>query len=235
MPTPINAPAKRDYKAVHSSGERYAAQIAYGVLHAGESPSAAAMGRWFEDPDSGGSTQCGFDCDETQRYLPDLVIPQGAPPLNTSGLHGELSGYSAWTPAGWLRRKRMLQRAAWKYAEWSIKYDIPARWLKAKQLKAIPNAENPGRGKGGITSHWEATKAFGKSTHTDPGPGFEKPATEVKKGKKVRTVPRRLFMGYVKKYRKQMLTPPKPKPKKKAKPPLSIEQSTHPPNQDRKK
>jgi hypothetical protein len=231
MATPVNAPAKRDYKAVHNSGPRYAAQIAYGVLHAGEAPSAASMGRWFENPDSGGSTQCGFDCDETQRYLPDLVIPQGAPPLNTSGLHGELSGYSAWKPADWLKRLRMLQRAAWQYAKWSIKYQIPPRWLKAKQLREL--GVSPGKGKGGITDHGQVSKAFGKTDHTDPGPGFEQPATEVKKGKKVRTVPRRLFMGYVKKYRKQMLAPPKPK--KKAKPPLSVEQSTRPPNQDRKK
>jgi len=127
----------------------------------------------------------------------------------------------------------MLQRAAWQFAEWSIEYDVPVIWLKAKQLREL--GVSPGKGKGGITDHGQVTKAFGKTDHTDPGPGFEQPATEVKKGKKVRTVPRRLFMGYVKKYRKQMLAPPKPKKKAKVKPPLSTEQATRPANQDRKK
>jgi hypothetical protein len=228
MPTPINAPPKRGYKAVHYGDSRPAAQVAYLVVHSGEAPTAEIIARWFANPASGGSTQLAFDCDETYRMLSDLVIPHGAPPLNSAGLHGELAGISAWTPAGWLRRKRMLQRAAWWYAEWSILFGVPVRWLNAKQL--LKHGAMPGHGQGGITSHAEISKAWKRTDHSDPGPGFETAATG-----KLKAVPRRLFMGYVKKYRKQILAPPKPKPKKKAKPPLSSEQATRPANQERDK
>lgn len=226
MATPINAPAITKYRAAHSSGHRTKSQIAYAVVHCGEAGTAEGMARWFSDPDSLGSTQLEFDCESTYRTLPDLEIPWGAPPLNPSGLHGELAGYSAWTPKGWILRKRMLMRAGWKYAEWSIKYDIPARWLTARQLVEL--TEDPGKGKGGFTSHAEISKAWKRTDHTDPGPGFETASTG-----RLKAVPRRLFMGYVKKYRRQMLAPPKPK--KKAKPKLSSEQSTRPANQDRDK
>jgi hypothetical protein len=119
----------------------------------------------------------------------------------------------------------MLQRAAWQYAKWSIKYRIPVRWLTAAKLRKLTAI--PGKGKGGFTSHAEISKAWGKTDHSDPGPGFLTPS-----GASTKTVPRILLMSYVKKYRKQMLAPKKPK---KSKPPLSIEQSTIPPNQDRKK
>ena len=241
MLTPINAPAKRGYKAVHSSGTRDKAACQFIVTHCGEAGTAQGMASWFQNPSSGGSTQLCVDSDACYQPLPDLTIPWGAPPLNTTGLHCELAGYSAWKPADWLKRQRMLQRAAWQYAKWSIKYDIPIRWLTAKQLKQLTAV--PGKGKGGFTSHAEISKAWGKTDHSDPGPGFLTAS-----GSPSKTVPRLLLMGYVKKYRAQMLAPPKPpkkpKPPVKPKPPAKVKGAIWrlfqsmpwiPANQDREK
>ena len=238
MTTKINAPPRRGYKAVHSSGPRDKAACQFIVTHCGEAKTAQGMASWFTNPASGGSTKIEVDADVSYQTLSDLTIPWGAPPLNSTGLHCELAGYSAWTAAGWLKRRRMLQRAAWQYAKWSIKYQIPVRWLTAAQLRKVTAV--PGKGNGGFTSHVEISKAWGKTDHSDPGPGFITAS-----GSPSKTVPRILLMSYVKKYRKQMLAPkakPKPKPPvkpkppaKKIAPPLSMEQSTQPANQDRDK
>jgi len=221
MATPINSPAKRGYEAVHSSGARDKSCCQFIVTHCGEAPTAIGMARWFASSSSGGSTQLCVDDETCYQTLADLTVPWGAPPLNTTGLHCELAGYSAWTPAGWLKRRKMLQRAAWQYAKWSIKYGVPVRWLTAAQLRKVTAV--PGKGKGGFTSHAEISKAWGKTNHSDPGPGFLTAS-----GSPSKTVPRLLLMGYVKKYRKQMITPFKPggivpsatpKPKAKPKPP----------------
>jgi hypothetical protein len=181
------------------------------------------MARWFTNPQAGGSTQLCVDAEASFRTLPDLTIPWGAPPLNTTGLHCELAGYARYKPSEWLARRRMLKRTAWLYAQWSIKYAIPVRWLKAKQLRQL--SAIPGWGKGGFTSHAEISKAWGKTNHTDPGPGFETPS-----GTKQKTVPRDVLMFWTRRYRKRLLkAKPKPKPK------LSAEQSTRPANQERPK
>ncbi|MCK9629455.1 MAG: hypothetical protein M0R37_12805 [Bacteroidales bacterium] len=232
MATPITASARRDYQAVHHGKTRTKARCQYIVTHGGQAPTAEGMARWFTDERSGGSTQLCIDGAEKYRTLSDLVIPYGAPPLNETGLHAETASFAWWKPADWTARKRMIQRTAWAYAEWSIDYNIPVRWLKAKQLLAL--GKEPGPGRGGFTSHVEITKAWGQSDHTDPGAGFELPDAN-------KRVPRIALMSWTRKYRKQMLAPPKPK--KKAKPKskrayadqLDAQSATIPANQERRR
>jgi hypothetical protein len=120
----------------------------------------------------------------------------------------------------------MLRRAAWFYAAWSIKYDIPVRWLSARRLRTL--GEIPGKGRGGFTSHAEITKAFGKTNHTDPGPGFITPS-----GGKPKHVPRGVLLYWTRRYRKQMLAA---KAKTRPTPPTTDAQTaTRPANQERRK
>jgi hypothetical protein len=57
----------------------------------------------------------------------------------------------------------MLGRAATLVADVCRRRVIPVRWLVASDLLA---------GRHGITGHVEVSKAYGKSDHWDPGPGF---------------------------------------------------------------
>jgi len=57
----------------------------------------------------------------------------------------------------------LLQKAAWQAARDAVKWNIPIRKLSASQVKA---------GIKGFCGHVEITRAFGQSTHTDPGQGF---------------------------------------------------------------
>jgi hypothetical protein len=57
----------------------------------------------------------------------------------------------------------MLRLSAGLVAELLQKYDLPAEFLSPDELRA---------GKRGITTHANVSKAFGQTTHTDPGPDF---------------------------------------------------------------
>lgn len=65
---------------------------------------------------------------------------------------------SAWSRAEWLSHEPMLRRGAKVTADWCRKYGWPARWVNVWNLP-------------GITTH-DATRAWGGTSHTDPGPNF---------------------------------------------------------------
>lgn len=87
-----------------------------------------------------------------------------APP-NSHSIGVELAGYAKQSPAEWRDpfSSAMLHRAAQLVAEVCTRHGVPPVWLTPADLKA---------GKRGITSHNNVSKAFGQSTHTDPGPAF---------------------------------------------------------------
>jgi hypothetical protein len=229
MPDPITAPCRRDYKAVHSSGARNASAIQFEIVHCGESPSARGIASWFANPQSGGSTQRAIDDDAGYRTLDDLEIPWGAPPLNQTGLHLELAGYSRWKPTDWLKHRRMLQRVAYKIAGDCAKYSIPIRWLGKNQLLAL--GKKPGHGKGGITDHVSISYAWGETNHTDPGPGFATAS-----GTPSNKAPRALLLWYVRKYYREITEGAPSSPEGPEEAPSSPEGTPWiPPNQDRPK
>jgi hypothetical protein len=133
------------------------------VLHSTEGPSAASALATFAAPDAGGSTQLVVGDEGAWRCLPDDVEPCGAPGANAQGLHMELVGYASWTRAQWIAHMPMLRCAARLASDWCSLYGIPQRFIDAKGLLA---------GEIGITTHAEVDKAWKKSTHWDPGPGF---------------------------------------------------------------
>lgn len=170
---PIAADCIRTYKAVHKSGRRRAADIQFVIIHDEEAPNARGAAQWFTNPASGASTHLTLDDDECYRCLDDLDIPWGAPPLNKSGFHIEQAGYASWSKLTWLKHLRTIRRCAYKTALHCKKYGIPVRWLDPTQLRTVGVA--PGKGKGGITSHWNVTRAFNDPAaagHSDPGPNY---------------------------------------------------------------
>jgi N-acetyl-anhydromuramyl-L-alanine amidase AmpD/uncharacterized protein (DUF433 family) len=76
----------------------------------------------------------------------------------------EITGWNDWS------RERWLSDVAWEAMAAQVARDcqrwgIPARWLTVDELKA---------GERGFSTHDDCRKAFGGTTHTDPGPQFPK-------------------------------------------------------------
>ena len=165
----IQADCLTTYRAVHTSGARSAGLVRYVVLHDTEGDTARGAAEYFTHPESGGSSNLVVDDHECYRVLDDLLIPWGAPPLNTSGFHIEQAGYAAWSRAQWLEHGPTISRAAFKASLRCTRFRIPARVLNVAQLRADFAKHEPG---GGIVTHATVSAAFAESTHTDPGHGY---------------------------------------------------------------
>lgn len=166
-------PCSREFIAFHSSGARPSSWIKHIVVHSAEALSARGVARFFSEPGAGGSANLVTDDKECFRTLNDHAIPWGAPGANESGWHIELCGRASWTREEWLRHRPMLKAAAYKCALRAKQYEIPLRWIGPLRLRL---------GWKGFVTHNTVSKAFKRSTHWDPGPGF----------------PQDLFMDYVK-------------------------------------
>jgi hypothetical protein len=160
----VSANCNTQYHAVHSSGARKASDIMYVVVHCTQGMTAVSAASWFQNPKSGGSTQLSVDASACYRTLPDLVIPWGAPGVNTQGWHIELAGYAEWSRAEWLAHHGTIYRAAYKSYFHAHKYGIPLRWLTDTQLA--------GRQQKGFITHRQVTRVFAGGSHTDPGAAF---------------------------------------------------------------
>lgn len=164
--------------ARHNSGPRSRRQIKHIVIHSTEGGTAASNARYF----AGGalaSTHLVVDDDECYRMVPDLVIPWGAPGVNTSGLHIEHCGYARWSREEWMNHRHELWRSAHHAAKWCHMYSIPRRWIGPRRLKW---------GWKGFITHKTASDVYTPGGHWDPGPGF----------------PKDEYMKYVKSYYKQI-------------------------------
>lgn len=157
-------PCKRR-RARHDSGPRQAHRVRHVVIHSTEGGTARSVAAFFATT-AQASTQLVVDDAECYRCVPDLVIPWGAPGVNSTGLHIEHCGFARWSRAEWLAHRPTLERSAAKAAKWCWQYRIPRRWLTVDELQA---------GRAGLCTHADATRAFsGNSGHTDPGSGFPK-------------------------------------------------------------
>lgn len=77
-------------------------------------------------------------------------------------LHLSFVARARWTSNEWMRHEHMLDDAARYAAHWCAQHDIPVRAVDGDGLRRMEH---------GITTH-DATRAWGGTTHTDPGPGF---------------------------------------------------------------
>ncbi len=161
--TPLWAVRCKRRRAKHDSGPRKASAIRHVVIHSTEGGTAAGVAAFFAST-ARASTQLVVDELECYRCVPDLVIPWGAPGVNTTGLHVEHCGFARWTRRMWLAHDATLRRSAAKAALWSWTFGIPRRWLTVGELRA---------GKPGFCRHSDASRAFPpEDPHSDPGPGF---------------------------------------------------------------
>lgn len=80
----------------------------------------------------------------------------------------------------WIKpnQRRMLRRTARLVAQAALAYDVPLKFLHPDDLR---------QGRRGITTHANVSKAFGQSTHWDPG-----------------FWPRRRFMKMVRRYAREI-------------------------------
>lgn len=138
------------------------------VIHDMEYPerstAAEDVAKYFQQVDRKASAHYCVDNDSVVQCVHEEDGAYHAPP-NIHSLGIELAGYARQSPADWrdAYSTAELKRAAVLSAEICIRHNLPARWLTVADLKV---------GIRGITSHNNVSKAFGLSTHTDPGPAF---------------------------------------------------------------
>jgi N-acetyl-anhydromuramyl-L-alanine amidase AmpD len=142
------------------------------VLHCMEaaetSTTAEACAQWMATlPESAGKKSAHYyvDSDSVVQGVLDHHIAYHAPGANGIGIGIEHAGYARQTREEWLDAygQRMLGLSVQLSARLCALWHIPATFVRAADLQLR---------KPGITTHREVTAAFGKSTHTDPGPNF---------------------------------------------------------------
>jgi N-acetyl-anhydromuramyl-L-alanine amidase AmpD len=145
------------------------------VIHSMEAPekgnTAENVAIWFSRGADGRKVSAHYciDTDSIVQCVQTKDVAFAAPGANHNGIQLELAGYSSQTEAAWLDvygRDMMELAAALCGRILCPKFAIPPKYLNAKALLALGTT-----GKG-ITTHAEVTKAFKRSTHTDPGKNF---------------------------------------------------------------
>lgn len=147
------------------------------VLHSMEAPekgsTAEACARYFATTDRKASAHYCVDNNSIVQSLQTRDIAYGAPGCNATGIHIELAGYAKQVREQWLDGYgiAMLDLAAQLTFGLSRKFLIPITLLTAHDLQNLQLAKWP-KHLGGITTHAQVSRAFGKTDHTDPGGGF---------------------------------------------------------------
>lgn len=167
-----------------SSGNNRAGEMRWIAIHSAVAPCVPGMARkiaaYFRSAAARGSAHYCVDPEETIQSAWDSVICWHAPPNpRTIGIEmcdNPTGTLDRWFPEGtqiehalksrnpfrWLKPnyRRMLRRTAILTAQLCIDHDLPPYYRNARALKA---------GKRGVTTHAQISKAFGQSTHWDPG------------------------------------------------------------------
>lgn len=164
------------------------------VIHSTVSPCAPGMARriaqYFRSRTAGGSAHYIVDPGEVVQAVLDSVIAWHAPPNPRSiGVElcdmptlflrrffpggkvpkgtesGEVDDHrraGSLNPIRWMlpNYRAMYRRAARLVAELCLAYDVPPYFRNARQLR---------RGLRGVTTHAQVSKAWGQSSHWDPG------------------------------------------------------------------
>lgn len=140
------------------------------VLHSMESQekpgTARNVAKWFGGPiPPRASAHYCIDNAEIVRCLRDEDIGWHAPGANSNGIGIEHAGRASQTTVEWsdAYSRSMLALSVELCARLCLKWGIPAKLVTMEGLL---------RKERGITIHAAVSKAFKKSTHTDPGPGF---------------------------------------------------------------
>lgn len=113
------------------------------------------------------STTWCVDNNSVVQCVPLGHVNYGAPGANHNGEHMELAGRAAQSAKEWSDPYSLAQLhlAARLFGVRSSELGIPLAYLRAADLLASKTPT-------GVTTHAEVTKAYKRSTHTDPGPNF---------------------------------------------------------------
>jgi hypothetical protein len=106
-----------------------------------------------------------IDTDRIIPAVPYATVSYSAGGANSQGIHGCFPGKAGQTREQWLdviSRAMIRQAAAWM-RDVSVEQGIPLRRLTVAQVAA---------GERGYCDHYDVSRAFRKSTHTDVGPAF---------------------------------------------------------------
>jgi N-acetyl-anhydromuramyl-L-alanine amidase AmpD len=136
------------------------------TMEIAERPDAAMIcARWFRSPASRVSAHYCVDAGTVIQCVREKDIAWHARGGNTDSIGVELAGFARQTTRAWedAYSTAVLGRAATLVADVCRRKRIPVRWLGADDLVA---------GRRGITGHAEVSRAYGRSDHWDPGPGF---------------------------------------------------------------
>lgn len=142
------------------------------VLHCMEYPEKPDSAEWcaryfagLEGSAPRASAHACVDSDSIVQCVPWEQIAWHAPGANSLGIGIEHAGYGRQSLDEWRDTygQRMLDLSAWLVAALCTRFRIPIDFVDAAELLA---------GASGITTHAECSKAWKKSTHTDPGKGF---------------------------------------------------------------
>jgi len=140
------------------------------VIHTMEAPekgeTAENIASWFAGANAPeASAHYCIDANSVVQCVRDDDVAWHAPGANHDGIGFEHAGFAKSTGRDWSDEysTAMLALSSKLVAEKCAKFEIPAVWLSPSDLRA---------GRRGITSHNNVSKAFGSSTHWDPGPGF---------------------------------------------------------------
>lgn len=158
-------PITRGPYIAYNGGARSPAAIRLVVIHDAEGGIAKNVASWGASGQRNASWHYVVDDTHLIQQVKDDVIAWTAPGTNRDGLQLEICGFARWSKLEWYRHQSTLKRAAWQVARWCDRYGIPARWLTDAQLLG---------GGEGLTTHAQASRVYGGSDHTDPGPNFPK-------------------------------------------------------------
>lgn len=135
------------------------------VIHSTVSPCEEGQARktaaYFRSPSSGGSAHYCVDPGEVVQVVYDSVIAWHAPP-NAQSLGIEMCEYPSTNVKRWddLDHRKMLERTAKLTAQLCLAYGVPPWFRNSFQLRL---------GLRGVTTHNMVSKAWGQSSHWDPG------------------------------------------------------------------
>jgi hypothetical protein len=128
--------------------------------------AARAVAGWFGGKQAPkASSHYVVDDDEVIACVKEEDVAWAAPGANKTGIQIEVCGYAKYTAEEWLSGN-LLQRVAGLVADICRRHQIPAEKIGPAELLA---------GRRGITGHVDASKAWKKSSHFDPGVHFPWP------------------------------------------------------------
>lgn len=139
------------------------------TIHTAESPEseqgAENLAKYFQHPDYVSSCHICTDNTSIVQCVKDSFVAYAAPGVNHDGIQIEIACYMGQTKSQWLDYYSIgcLAITADAVAQYCLKYTIPAIHIGTEQLLA---------GAKGVIGHYQASVAYKKSDHQDPGPNF---------------------------------------------------------------